>query len=104
MKTIIHKVTWKAKFSKTKTDVTFEVTEQDCYVKKVSHPLGKWMLNQPWCRCYSWLKRKYADITSMEHTTDLIPIKNEDKYHHIEKNPKRLSQDEWIDRIQFTKG
>lgn len=96
MKTTIHKVTWKARFSKTKTDVTFEVTEQDCHVKKVSHPLGNWMLNQPWCRCYSWLKRKYAEIVSEERIiVDGIP--------QFEKNPRRLSDQEWLHRIRYTK-
>lgn len=96
MKKIIHKVTWKARFSKTKTDITFEVIEEDCYVKQVSHPVGGWMINEPWCRCYSWLIKKCADIISQE-------MRIVDEFPRPEKNPRRLSQAEWLHRIRYTK-
>lgn len=96
MKTIIHKINWKARYNKLKTDLSFEVTEQDCYITKVSHNIANWMLNQPWIRCYGWLRRKYADITSEERIiADGMP--------QLERNPRRLSDKEWLQRLKYIK-
>lgn len=96
MKTTIHKIIWKARFNRTKKDISFELTEVDCFIKKVSHPIAKWMLDEPWVRCYGWLKRKYADIISEERLIS-------DEFAREEINPRRLSEREWLERICFTK-
>lgn len=104
MKKTIHKIIWKARFNRTNQDIIFEVMEENCVVKKVTSPIARWMLEQPWVRCYGWLKRKYAEITSVEIPDTPIPIKNEMKYSQTERNPRRLNDREWRDRIYYTKG
>lgn len=98
MKITTHKINWKAKDNRTKTDLSFEVTENNCYVIRVSHPIANWMIGEPWVRCYGWLRRKYAEITSIEVPENPLPSKNEDLYNFISKNPRRISDGEWLDR------
>ena len=98
MKKFIHTILWKARFNRGKSDLNFEVTEENCYVKKVSHPIAKWMLDKPWVWCYGFLKERYAEITSMEVQVIPLPAKNEDLYHFHSKNPRRLSDREWLER------
>lgn len=96
MKTVIHKVNWKAQFNKTKTDLSFAIEENDCFVKKVSHPIAKWMIGEAWCRCYSWLVKHYAQIKSEERSYDEFP--------RHEKNPRRLNEQERIERLIYVKS
>lgn len=95
--TTIHKITWDSRYNRTNKKLEFEIIEEDCWVKSVSHPILKWMVDSAWVHCYAWLKKKHADIVSEEKFMG-------DEFPHPETNPRRLSDREWHDRMQYTKG
>ena len=58
----IHEIFWKGRFNKTGKDITFFICEKNCLVHRVSHPIVKWAIGDAWCRVYSWLIKKNANI------------------------------------------
>lgn len=99
MKTKIHKITWEARWNKSKSDILIEITDTDCMVTAVNNPCARWAIGEYWYIVCKWFQKKGATVILGEEIENkLIPIKNEDQYHFDAKNPKRLPDEEWLDR------
>ena len=66
MITRVHKIKWPRLYAKSEKDVYLEVTEVDCFVTEVSHPIAKWAVGEAWVRVSSWFAKKGCKITEGE--------------------------------------
>lgn len=98
MKTKIHKILWQARWNKTKSDIHIEITDVDCMVTAVNHPCAIWAVGEYWYVVCSWFQKHAATITLGEERQIA------DEFPRHEKNPRRLSDSEWMNRIVDTKS
>lgn len=70
----IHKIEWKSRWNKTKSDIHIEVTDVDCMVTKVNHPCAKWAVGEYWHIVCKWFQKKGATVTLGEeiNQTDVM--------------------------------
>lgn len=98
MKTKIHKIIWSARYNRYKTDITLEVTDVDCIVKKATHHCANWAIGKYWHILSKWFQNQGATIILGEER--IIA----DEFPRLEINPRRLSDREWLQRIRETKS
>lgn len=103
MKKAIHKIKWEARWNKTKSDIFIEVTDIDCIVKEVTHPIAKWAIGEYWYVVCRWFQDKCATVIlgEPEEITERVIA---DEFPRHEKNPRRLNELEKIERLIYVKS